>query len=135
MMHVRRFIGTVRRGKLVLDQKERFRQAVEGFEGKRVELSLGPKKQNRSLKANAYLWGGVYPYIAEWSGHDVEEIHAAMKHLHCPRKEMAMPTGELVQVTSTRILTLEEFSEYVSKVKRWAAENGLNIPDPEEVAL
>ena len=134
-MHAIRFTGAVIGARLVLDERERFQKALECLDGKRIELSLGPKKQNRSLTQNAYLWGGVYPYIAEWSGHDVEEIHAAMKHLHCPRKEMAMPTGELVQVTSTRILTLEEFSEYVSRVKRWAAENGLNIPDPEEVAL
>mgnify|MGYP000994485889 CR=1 FL=1 len=134
-MHTLRFVGTVEHGRLLLDQRDRFRQAVEGFNGKRIELTIGPKKNNRSLKANSYLWAGVYPYIAEWSGHDVEEIHAAMKHLHCPRKQFTLPSGEIGHVVSTRTLDECEFSEYVSKVKRWAAENGLNIPDPEEVAL
>lgn len=133
MMHAQRFTGTVEAGHLVIDDRPRFRSAIANLNGKQVEVSIGRRRQVRSLKANAYLWGGVYPYIAQWSGHDEEEIHAAMKDLHCPKKDLTLPTGEIVSVRSTRLLDLEEFSEYVSKVKRWAAENGLCIPEPDEV--
>lgn len=95
-----------------------------------VSVSLEPKR--RSLTQNAYLWGVVYRTIAEWSGHDDEEIHAAMKDMFIVPKPMILPNGVEIERRSTADLDSADFSEYVSKVKRFAAENGLYIPEPNE---
>ena len=133
-MPAERFVGTVEGGKVRLDHVPRWKAAMSVFEGQRVEITIQRYRENRSLKANAYLWGVVYKAIAEWSGHEVDEIHDAMKVLHLAPKDVTMPTGELVKALgSTRTLNTEQFAEYVSKVKLWAGEQGLHVPEPDEV--
>jgi len=49
-------------------------------------------------------------------------------------RDITLPSGESMTVLgSTRKLDSVAFSEYVSKVKRWAMEQGLEIPDQETV--
>lgn len=132
-MHAERFTGRVEAGKVVFDQPGRWRAAVTRQNGKRIEVTFQRLRQARSLKANAYLWV-LYDYIADWSGHSKEEIHDAMRALHLPAREITLPTGELVRcLGSTRLLKTEEFADYITRVKVWAAEQGLPLPDCTEV--
>lgn len=123
-------------GVLVIDQPVRWRGVLARHKGRRVHLTVQREQQRRSLKANAYLWGVVYHEIAEWSGHTADEIHDCMKSLFLPPRELLFPTGEEIPAHgSTRVLNMEEFSEYVSKVKLWAAEQGLQIPEPDDLRV
>jgi hypothetical protein len=116
-----------------LDDKKRWNAALRRLAGFRFELSIGPEKKDRSLRANRYMWA-IYNIIAEWSGHDPEEIHVFMKAQFLPTREIQMPGGEpLTVLGSTRKLDSVAFSDYVSKVKRWAMEQGLELPDPDQV--
>jgi hypothetical protein len=129
-----RFTGRVEEGKVVFDQPQRWRAAVARHAGKRIEITLQRFRQQRSLRANAYLWGVVYRTIEEWCGHTAEELHDVFKAKFLPPREITLPTGELVVgLSSTRQLTSEQFSEFVSKVKLFAAEQGLHVPEPDEV--
>ena len=115
------------------DQPKRWRAAATRHEGKRIEITIQRLRLGRSLKANAYLWV-LYEYISKWSGHSKEEIHDAMRALHLAPREMTLPTGELVRcLGSTRALNTEQFAEYIARVKVWAAEQGLPLPDSSEV--
>lgn len=103
--------------------------------GKDVEVTVRPERKHRSLKANAYLWGVVYAAASEWSGHDAEELHEVFKGRFLPMRQVVMPTGELLDAPgSTRELDTEAFSEFVNKVIRWLAEQGVHVPDASEVA-
>ena len=131
-----RFTGTVKGGKVIFDQPTRWRGAVARHEAKRVELTLAREKKARSLKANAYLWGVVYRTIAEWSGHDEDELHEVFKGMFLPARELMFPTGEAVEARgSTKVLDSFAFAEYVSKVKLWAAEQGVHVPEPDEMEV
>ena len=133
---IARHVGVVKGGAVQFADPIRWRAAVGRLEGKRVLVTVQREKEARSLRANAYLWGVVYRTIAEWSGHDDEEIHEAMKRLHLPSREMVMPTGEVVSLPgSTAELDSGAFSEYVARVKRWAAEQGLYVPEPDEIEV
>jgi len=111
----------------------RVRVRLQKIKGKRALVTVEPERKRRSLPQNAYMWGVVYPCIAEWSGHDVDEIHEAMKALHLPARETALPTGEVLNVPgSTARLDSAEFTDYLGRVKRWASEQGLYIPEPDE---
>lgn len=132
-MHGERFTGFVRDGKVRIDQPDRWKALLEHMEGKPVEVSLGRLRANRSLKANAYLWA-IYRYIADWSGHDENEVHDAMKGMFLPMREVTLLDGNKVMTLgSTRTLDSVEFGEFVTRVKVWAQGQGIVIPEPEEV--
>ena len=42
--------------------------------------------------------------------------------------------GKVEYLLSSRDLTTEQMSEAIDRFKRWAAENGIYIPDPEDAA-
>lgn len=50
-----RFLG-LRRGRIVLDLDGDFRQTYDKLKGKDVEVTIEEYSENRTLKANAYLW-------------------------------------------------------------------------------
>lgn len=126
------FLGSVNeQGLLSLDDLDYWREALKGFSGKRVRVTLSKETKQRTNPQNSWLWGAVYPAIADWSGHSVDEIHEAMKQLHGQKTLITLPghAQELVP-RSTRDYTTDEFSEYVERVRAWAAQQGLLIPDP-----
>jgi hypothetical protein len=85
------------------------------------------------MSQNRYYWGVVVATLAEWSGHEPEEIHDYLKRI-LPQKHRRLPSGDEMFVhPSTTTLTVEEFSEYVDKVVRWAAEQGVHVPDAQEM--
>lgn len=86
------------------------------------------------MSQNRYYWGVVLPTLAEWSGHESEELHQYMKDWHLPLVDRKLPSGELMRIyPSTASLSVEEFSAFVDKVVRWAAEQGVRVPDASEV--
>lgn len=135
MTYVPIFRATVREAKVRMEDPSRWRGYLSRYEGRRVQVTVRPDRDARSLKANAYLWGVVYAALADWSGHEPEEIHDAMRAMFLPTRELGLPDGRTAAaLTSTAGLDSEAFGSYVEKVKRFGAEQGLHIPDPNEVA-
>lgn len=134
-MHSLFFRGTVREGKFRPDDPVRFQARLARMEGRRVSVALKREQYGRSLSQNSYLWGVVYATLAEWSGHDADELHDYLTDKFLPRQQKALPNGEVMTPTArTSTLTVEEFSAYVDRVVRWAAEQGVYVPAAEEVA-
>ena len=102
--------------------------------GQEVVVSVRRGYPRRSLSANAYLWGVCYVYLCNWSGHDDQEMHDAMKVMFLSPRVIDLPNGDTVTLPpSSRVLDSAQFAEFVEKVKRFAAENGVTIPEPHEV--
>lgn len=126
-------LARIEGGKVVwngIDQK-RWETVKKFLEGQDVEITIGRRRKKRSLKQNAYLWAVVNPMIAEAAGYDTaEEAHDALRmHFLLKHGDSKMPT-----IGSTTDLTTGEFEEYMSKVRRLAAEMwGIYIPEPNEV--
>ena len=130
------FSGVVRGGKFVPDDPPRFQAQLARLEGRRVHATFKREPSRRTLDQNAYYWGLVVPTIAEWSGHDDEEIHEAMKELFLRPRSVDFPGTETAAVSvsaSTAALTIEEFSAYVDRIVRWAGDQGLHVPVAGEV--
>lgn len=51
--------------------------------------------------------------------------------LFCVEKEDRI-MGKVTVLRSSRDLTVEEMSEAITRFKRWSAENGIYIPEPED---
>ena len=123
-------------GQLLVREPARWRAWLARHRCKDITLSVGRERHLRSLNANRYLWGVVYRTLAEWSGHDEEELHSIFKERFLSHRQLRLPTGELLEAPgSTAVLDTEQFSEYVSRVKRFAAECGVDVPEPNEVEI
>ncbi len=120
------FAGRVEGGRISLADPVAWRTLLQRMEGREIDLRLTLRRKVRSLSQNAYYWGCVIPLFAEYCGYDHDEMHEALKM----RFLMANPDCRLPTLRSTADLTTAEFTEYIEKARRLAAEFGVNIPDP-----
>jgi len=115
--------------------------AVRALDGKQVVLSFREAKRARSLNQNAWYWSGVIPPIValfreNGSMVDADDVHEFLKeHVGKLKQNVVTPDGEVVKVLgSTAKLSRTEFSDYVERIRAWAAEFGVAIPSPDEQA-
>jgi len=83
----------------------------------------------RTNQQNKWYWACIVGIPAKHYGYTADEMHEAYKLLFLRRNEEGKPET----IRSTTKLDTKQFSEYVEKCRRWAAEQGFYIPDPEEV--
>jgi hypothetical protein len=116
-------------GSPLFDDAKRFSRYLERLRGKRVRITVRRERRGRSLSQNRRLWA-IYTAIAEWSGHEPEEIHEALKQMLLPSRSVELPNGRfLTAAPSTAILDAENFSHYMHRVELWALEQGCELPD------
>jgi len=53
------FSGKIEKGKVILDNHNRYLVQISRLEGQRVEVVLRKQKSTRSLNQNNYYWGVV----------------------------------------------------------------------------
>jgi hypothetical protein len=106
--------------------------------GKRVWVEVRREKRRRSDAQHRLLFGPIYDDLLEGlrglaaeAGEkcpfkDKEALHSAMKYLFLGTTVVKVPgAGELEMESSSKTLTTEQFSEFVSKILRWGAERGI----------
>ncbi len=122
------FAGSVINGKLRLDRREDFDASLRHLEGKQVVLELSKRTRKRTKEQNAWYWDAIAG-LADHIGYDTaEELHEDLGHKFLLKHH---PSG-LESRRSTTALTTVEFSDYMERVIRWAAEfHGYVISDPE----
>lgn len=105
-------------GRLTLDDPEAFKQWVSTLDGKRVTVTV--TQGQRSHAQNRYYQGVIVPTLAEHIGYEQKEMHDVLK-------AEFLPYGHV----STADLTPTEFTDYVERICRWAAEKlDCTIPPP-----
>jgi len=123
------FKATVKHGKVVFHNLDLLNSYLISLENKDVEVIVRKKKKRRTNPQNAWYWACVVGIPAEHFGYLPDEMHDAFKWMFLKRECKGKP----VTVRSTTSLTTTEFSEYTEKCRQWAAEEGINIPSPDEV--
>lgn len=106
--------------------------------GKKVWVEVAREKRRRSDAQHRLLFGPIYDDLLEGLRglaanvgekcpfKDKESLHAAMKYRFLGTTVVNVPgAGELEMESSSKTLTTEQFSEFVSKILRWAAERGI----------
>lgn len=123
--------GTVKDGRLFIRNRKQFDEQVRGMrEGWELEVTVQRRRATRSPQANAYYWGVALQMISEYTGDEVEDLHEHFKVRFLPKK-LHMDGDEIVIGGSTRSLNVNQFYEYVERIRRFAAEFlDCNIPDP-----
>lgn len=110
-----------------------YRQQISQLKGKtRAIITIESEGRNRSEQQNRYLWGVVYPILAETTGYTVEEIHEYGKSRFLEPKIINIKKKAIYITRSTTELTTSDMVEYVDKLIVLAAELGAHVPSPEE---
>lgn len=117
---------------LLLDEERPLRERyLQTLAGEVVDVTVKPHKDQRSQKANAYLWGHVYEEMSTHTGHSPEDIHDAMCERFLPNERKRVEffnrlTGEslTVETDSRRSskLTGGPFYDFVENVRQFARE-------------
>ena len=129
-MKLKSFKAVVEEGyKVRILNREGFDKFLNEFEeGTMLELVV-KEIENRTQLQNSYYWGQVIGSPSKegslmsnemFQGYTKQELHEALK--------------EKFEVKSTAGMEQEEFTEYINKIIRWAAEFAdMYIKEPEDV--
>ena len=115
--------------KIRILNRESFDKFLNEFdEGEILEIEV-KEVVNRTQMQNSYYWGQVIGSPSKegslmsnemFQGYTKQELHEALK--------------EKFEVKSTAGMEQEEFTEYINKIIRWAAEfAGMYIKEPEDL--
>lgn len=132
-----RFYGAVTDGRLILDARVAFLEAVRGLDGKLIVLELR-QSRSRSNQQNRYYWGAVLPIIQDAMkkvgvSMSIEQVHELLKYKFL-QIEYVTTDGEIINsVGSTKELNPSEFNDYLEKITEWSAMYlGVEIPEPNQ---
>lgn len=102
------------------------------------EVTIQPKRDTRSLRANAYYWSCVVQPFFEFLRDqeiqltDPEQAHNEIKKIVLGT--FFVKTGKSIfeVPASTKKMNVEEFADYVDRARVWlAAMVGIETPDPD----
>ena len=128
--------GAIAQGKLHLEGRLVFEQAMSRFADGPVTVRVMAGQRQRSLQQNKYWHGVVVPLFAEHCGYDFQEAKDALALHLIPHEVIDIKTGEIHTVPGhTAQLTVPQFNELIERAQRLGAEMNLYVPDPNEVAV
>ena len=90
---------------------------------------------SRSSQQNRAYFKLVVEFLASQCNTTKEAMHKALAVEFLGYDIVHLPSGSIIRTPkSTSSLTTTQFKQYVEKIQRYAAENGLDIPNPNEEA-
>lgn len=120
-------------GKLVLDARGLFGAYVKRLANQAVTLTLKKASRRKSVNQLGYLFGVIYPVIAEELGYrqyEVEEVHDAVAR---ELRGLKPEPNPLKLRWSLAEQDHEEVSRYIEDVRHWAVTNfGIVTPDAQK---
>ncbi len=131
------FKGIVRDCKFIPNDAPRYQQYMRSLNDKVVEQTIKKERKSRSNPQNRYYWGVVIALLVEAFGWDdddesdkdaAEQMHDALRMMF-----LRVHVEELVTIRSTASLSTVEFEDYMLKCRKFGAERGCQIPEPNEV--
>lgn len=96
----------------------------------KCQHEFSPK--TRSVAQNNAYFGIAVEKLARQSNVSKEVMHKALAGEFLGYDTVIMNGKEVKIAKSTTGLSTKEFSDYYARIQRYAAENGLDIPDPNE---
>lgn len=123
-------------GVVRLEARDLFHRYTRGLAGQPIQLVLKRAVRRKSHNQLGYLFGVVYPVIAEELGYrtyEVEDVHdAIMRELRGLKPE---PNPLKLRVSLAE-MTHEDVSDYIGDVRAWALTSfGIVTPDAERVEV
>jgi len=116
--------------------------AIDALDAKKAHrIEIAEYRAPRTQDANAYLWAVPYPLLVREHGNLTEEWHELFCGEFFGWRERSLPGGRNEKVPVRTTTTNEEgkrdvvpgsvFWDFVELVRRFAAESGVYVPDPD----
>lgn len=115
----------------VREKLHEFLDAIEINPKKPLEVVIKIHDKGATARARGYLFKVCYGAICDWSGYETEELHELMKRKFLEPKEIEFEE-ETILIYSIKGLKSKELAKYTDCVARWAAQQGVYIPQPGE---
>ena len=126
-----RTFGKIKKGKLILNNKDKFHLELKQFEGKDIIIKIEERSPNRSKEQNS-LWWKWMDLIRLEIGYTKEETHQLMKYKFLKRSVVNIDGYEETIVKGTSTLTHKEFSALMNNVHFFANDTlNINLPSNE----
>lgn len=132
-------------GSLFFYNKALFQQSTDLLRGKEFDIIIKEKHKKVSLDTHGYYRGGVikealqYEIFGGWDEGDLHNFFASEflreTKILSLSKEGAVHQAPVTSIRSTASLNQSEMNEFVEKVIRWLANEGIVIHSPEEYYL
>jgi hypothetical protein len=124
------------------NEHRQFDDCIRSMAGKRVVVTVKEYKKKRSNPQNRYYFGCVIPLVTKFfrdAGNmvDGDDVHNYLKlRVGKLAQIFVTPDGEVIKsLGSTAKLSTIEFEVYMTNIRAWAAEYGLQIPEPNEIPI
>ena len=126
-----RTFGKIKKGKLILNNKDKFNLELKQFEGKDIIIKIEERSPNRSKEQNS-LWWKWMDLIGMEVGYTKEETHQLMKYRFLKRSVVNIDGYEETIIKGTSTLTHKEFSALMNNVHFFANDTlNINLPSNE----
>lgn len=129
------FVGSVdETGKLWLEARGLFKGYLKSLKNKPVQIVVKALSRSKSRSQLGFLFGAIYPVIAEELGYTDYEIEAL--HDACMRELRGLQPdpNPLKLRVSLAAMTHEEVSAYISDLRFWVLDKfSIVTPDAERV--
>tara|TARA_R100001224_G_scaffold103469_1_gene76205 strand:- start:345 stop:728 length:384 start_codon:yes stop_codon:yes gene_type:complete len=126
-----RTFGKIKKGKLILNNKDKFNLELKQFEGKDIIIKIEERSPNRSKEQNS-LWWKWMDLIGLEIGYTKEETHQLMKYKFLKRSVVNIDGYEETIIKGTSTLTHKEFSALMNNVHFFANDTlNINLPSNE----
>lgn len=129
------FSGSVKGGKVELDDKLGWSAALASLNGKRVKVSVERLESRRSTDANRRYWGVLVPLARHFLNMDrvvplnKDQTHYVLATAFVGSEVTALGVSVPME---THTLSTGQFYEFTTKVEAWLAEHGYCVPQPGE---
>ena len=107
---------------------------MQKFEGCHGQVVIKKKWSKRSLNQNSLYWIWI-DVIAQTFGYTSEEMHVVIKGLLGFKKEVIIKGKRYRIPRSTTSYSKGEMVDYMFEVERWANQEGITLPHPEDLSL
>tara|TARA_R110002051_G_scaffold280089_2_gene341662 strand:+ start:2886 stop:3269 length:384 start_codon:yes stop_codon:yes gene_type:complete len=126
-----RAFGTIKLGKLTLNNNRLFKDGLKEFEGKEVEIRIRERSNSRSKEQNSLYWQWIN-ILSNEIGFTKMEMHELIKYKFLKRNIVNDDGGEEIIIKSTTTLTVKEFNQLMNDLLYWSNDTlGINLPSYE----
>ena len=120
--------GTIKRGKLILNNKKQFQDQLVEFEGKDVVIKITERNNNRTKDQNSLFWKWI-EIISNETGYTKEETKELIQYKFLKRERIDEKGYTETYLRGTSTLNKKEFNDFMNEVVYWS-NSTLNITLP-----
>ena len=111
--------GTIKKGKLILNNKQQFQDQLKEFEGKEVVIKIAERNNNRTKDQNSLLWKWI-DIISKETGYTKEETKELISYKFLRRERQNEEGITEVYLKGTSTLTKKEFNDLMNNISYWS---------------